>query len=152
MAQMALNALKSNMVTFTGEVGIEIPTANGNVVVGYNPEYTARTSANSKYNQISAGTTDIASNNQYFVQLGEELYNGDLQLSDSIDDFGRPSRHWEYDGEEIGDYAKEELIRATYTVKAEGGDVYGDIGASACKYDLAYWIDGEEQPSSYTDA
>ena len=48
VAQMALNALKLNMVTFTGEVGIEIPTANGNVVVGYNPEYTARTSANSK--------------------------------------------------------------------------------------------------------
>ena len=120
VAQMALNALKSNMVTFTGEVGIEIPTANGNVVVGYNPEYTARTSANSKYNSIDVGTTDIAENNQYYVQLGEDLYGGDLRLDYATDAFGRPARLWEYDGQEIGTYVNESLMVAEYTAKVTG--------------------------------
>ena len=35
VAQMALNALKSDLVRFTGDVGTKIPTANGEIVVGY---------------------------------------------------------------------------------------------------------------------
>src|SRR5699024_11188716 len=130
----------------TGEVGIEIPTANGNVVVGYNPEYTARTSANSKYNQISAGTTDIASNNQYYVQLGEELYDGDLRLQNgSADVFGRPSRTWSLDGEEIGTYMNESLLMAEYTTAASGKALYEDIGKTAFdKYEFYSYVDGED--------
>ena len=146
VAQMALNALKSNMVTFTGEVGIEIPTANGNVVVGYNPEYTARTSANSKYNRIDVGTTDIASNNQYYVQLGEDLYDGDLRLQNgSADVFGRPSRTWSLDGEEIGTYMNESLLVAEYTTAASGKALYEDIGKTAFdKYEFYSYVDGED--------
>ena len=145
VAQMALNALKSNMVTFTGEVGIEIPTANGNVVVGYNPEYTARTSANSKYNQISAGTTDIASNNQYYVQLGEELYDGDLELSGDIDVFGRPANYWEYDGKEVGTYVNYDMLEEEYTTEVTSKDLYDLLGKSTLQdYDLYVYIDGED--------
>ena len=139
VAQLVLNGLKSNMVDFTGDKGIQI----GNVTVGYKAEYTAKTNAAAKYNSIVGGTTDIASNNQYYVQLGEELYNGELKLSnDGTDVFGRPSRVWEYKGDEIGTYAKKELIRETYTSGIDGGDVYSDIGAAACDYDLTYWVDG----------
>ena len=149
VAQMALNALKLNMVTFTGDVGIEIPTANGNVVVGYNPEYTARTSANSKYNQISAGTTDIASNNQYYVQLGEELYNGDLRLSPDIDAFGRPARYWEYDGKEIGVYVDKSKMIAEFTTEVTGADLYETLTRNTvAKYDVNVYIDGlDEAPA-----
>ena len=139
VAQLVLNGLKANMVDFTGDLGIQI----GDVTVGYKAEYTAKTNAAAKYNSIVGGTTDIASNNQYYVQLGEELYNGDLKLSnDGTDVFGRPSRVWEYKGDEVGTYAKKELIRETYTSGIDGGDVYTDIGAAACDYDLAYWVDG----------
>ena len=139
VAQLVLNGLKANMVDFTGDKGIQI----GDVTVGYKAEYTAKTNAAAKYNSIVGGTTDIASNNQYYVQLGEELYNGDLKLSnDGTDVFGRPSRVWEYKGDEVGTYAKKELIRETYTSGIEGGDVYTDIGAAACDYDLTYWVDG----------
>ena len=139
VAQLVLNGLKANMVDFTGDLGIQI----GDVTVGYKAEYTAKTNAAAKYNSIVGGTTDIASNNQYYVQLGEELYNGDLKLSnDGTDVFGRPSRVWEYKGDEVGTYAKKELIRETYTAGIDGGDVYTDIGAAACDYDLTYWVDG----------
>ena len=139
VAQLVLNGLKANMVDFTGDLGIQI----GDVTVGYKAEYTAKTNAAAKYNSIVGGTTDIASNNQYYVQLGEELYNGDLKLSnDGTDVFGRPSRVWEYKGDEVGTYAKKELIRETYTSGIEGGDIYTDIGAAACDYDLTYWVDG----------
>ena len=77
VAQLVLNGLKAQMVDFTGDKGIQI----GDVTVGYNAEYTARTNANKKYNSIDTGKTDIAGNNQYYVQLGEELYNGDLKLA-----------------------------------------------------------------------
>ena len=145
VAQMALNALKLNMVTFTGEVGIEIPTANGNVVVGYNPEYTARTSANSKYNRIDVGTTDIASNNQYYVQLGEDLYGGDLRLDYATDAFGRPARLWEYDGQEIGTYVNYSLLVDEYTTAVSGKDLYDVIGKTAFdKYEFYAYVDGED--------
>ena len=150
VAQMALNALKLNMVTFTGEVGIEIPTAGGQpIVVGYKAEYTPRTSANSKYNQISAGTTDIASNNQYYVQLGEELYNGDLRLSPDIDAFGRPARYWEYDGKEIGVYVDKSKMIAEFTTEVTGADLYETLTRNTvAKYDVNVYIDGlDEAPT-----
>ena len=149
VAQMALNALKLNMVTFTGEVGIEIPTANGNVVVGYNPEYTARTSANSKYNSIDVGTTDIAENNQYYVQLGEELYNGDLRMRTDIDAFGRPARYWEYDGQEIGTYMNESLMIAEFTSEVTGADLYQALTRNTViNYRVDVFVDGlDEAPA-----
>ena len=147
VAQMALNALKSNMVTFTGEVGIEIPTANGNVVVGYNPEYTARTSANRQYNSIDVGTTDIASNNQYHVQLGEELYDGDLRLQNgSADVFGRPSRTWSLDGEEIGTYVNDSLLVAEFTEEVTGADLYETLTRNTViNYTIDVFIDGMDE-------
>ena len=147
IAQLVLNGLKSNMVEFTGNVGATI----GDVVIGHNTQYTARTNAAQKYNKIDVGTTNIAQNDQYYIQLGEELYDGDLELrNNSEDDFGRPSRTWVYDGEDIGTYAKTELIRVTYTEKVEGGDIYNDIGSTACDYDLTYFVNGVEKSTSET--
>ena len=54
------------------------------------------------------------------MELGEHLYNGRLQLRDVTDVFGRPARHWEYDGKVIGDYAKEELLVKDYVGKVTG--------------------------------
>ena len=144
IAQLVLNGLKSNMVEFTGNVGATI----GDVVIGHNTQYTARTNAAQKYNSIDVGTTNIAANDQYYVQLGEELYDGDLELSnDAIDDFGRPSRLWSYDGDEIGTYAKVELLREEYTVGVSGQDMYNLLGNAVVKdddYSLVVYVDGWE--------
>ncbi|MCI8686900.1 MAG: hypothetical protein HFF57_01140 [Lawsonibacter sp.] len=150
MAQLALNALRSNMVTFTGTPGIEV---NG-VVIGYKAEYTERTSPEAKYNAIAdLATTILTDNGQFYIQLGEQLYDGDLRLSDkAVDDFGRPSRRWEYDGKGIGTYAKTELIREEYTTEVTGKTLYEELGSEiidsikrggANDYRLYVAIDGE---------
>ena len=151
IAQLVLNGLKSNLVEFTGNVGATV----GDVVIGHNTQYTARTNAAQKYNSIDVGTTNIAANDQYYVQLGEELYDGDLELSnDAIDDFGRPSRLWSYDGDEIGTYAKVELLREEYTVGVSGQDMYNLLGNAVVKdddYSLVVYVDGWEYDNVNND-
>ena len=139
IAQLVLNGLKSSMVTFTGDVGITV----NDVVIGHHSEYTARTSADAQYDAIVGGTTDIAPQGQYIIQLGEELYDGDLRLDYTTDDFGRPSRVWEYDGDEIGTYVRDELLRQEYTVKVTGKDLYDLLGTNTVNtYNFYVAVDG----------
>ncbi len=144
VAQMALNALRSEMVDFTGTLGVEL---NG-VKVNYRAEYTSRTSTEKKYNAIEGRTSDVASDanhkGQYYVQLGEELYDGKLRLNNSAtDDFGRPSRHWEYDGKAIGTYMKKELLDKEWTTEVTGKDLYDLLGSDTIKnYSFDVTIDG----------
>ena len=145
VAQMALNALRSEMVDFTGTPGIEV---NG-VKVGYRAEYTPRTSTEAKYNAIEGRTSDVASDanhkGQYYIQLGEQLYDGDLRLNNSdLDCFQRPSRTWEYKGEQIGTYMKKELLRQEYTEKVTGKMLYDLLSKNTIEtYDFVIAIDGE---------
>ena len=143
IAQLVLNGLKANMVSFTGDVGTEATIGNTSINIGYRAEYTPKTNANSKYNTIDVGTTNIASDDRYYVQLGEELYNGDLKLKGDFDVFGRPARYWEYDGKEIGTYVNYDLMVKEYTTEVTGKDLYDLLGSSTIKdYDLTVVIDG----------
>ena len=145
VAQMALNALRTEMVTFTGTPGFE---ANG-VTVGYRPEYTPRTGTEAKYHAIEGRTSDVASDanhkGQYYIQLGEQLYDGKLRLDNNATDaFGRPSRYWEFNGKEIGTYMKKELVRAEYTKKVTGDTLYDLLSRNTViNYDVDVFIDGE---------
>ena len=150
VAQMALNALKADMVSFTGDVGTKIPTEKGDVVVGYRSEYTPRTSTLSKYQAIERRSSDVGGSNnlnrgQYYIQLGEELYDGDLVLHEYSDDvFMRPSRAWEYKGQEIGTYMKKENIRAEYTGSVSRRTLYDLLGRNNLQdYTFNYYEDGE---------
>ena len=142
VAQLVLNGLKAQMVDFTGDKGIQI----GDVTVGYRAEYTARTNANKKYNSIDTGKTDIAGNNQYYVQLGEELYNGDLKLADDeADVFGRPAHTWSFDGEKIGTYVNYDLMVEEYTTSVSGKELYDVVGKTAFdKYGFSAYVDGKD--------
>ena len=152
VAQMALNALRSEMVDFTGTLGVEI---NG-VKVGYQAEYTSRTSTEAKYNAIEGRTSDVASDanhkGQYYVQLGEELYDGKLRLNNGATDaFGRPSRHWEYDGKAIGTYVKKELMDKEWVGEVTGKDLYDQLGKATLEdksYDFFIYVDGEDRYSA----
>ncbi len=139
IAQLVLNGLKANMVTFTGSVGAQI----GDVSVGYVPEYTAITNANKKYDSIDVGTTNIGKDDQYYVQLGEELYNGDLKLTATTDVFGRPAYTWEYKSTEIGTYMDDSQMLQEYTVKVTGDMLYDLLTRNTVNtYDLTVVIDG----------
>ena len=83
------------------------------------------------------------------VELGEQLYQGDLRLREGTsDDFGRPSRTWYYENSEIGTYA--ETPDLTYTTSVESGEIYSDLGLgqSVISSDVTVYVDGEEVDNS----
>ena len=149
VAQLVLNGLKSDMVSFTGDKGVQI----GDVTVGYHAEYTSKTSSAVKYNSIVGGRTDIAAQGQYYIQLGEELYDGKLKLANGSDDFERPSRVWSYDGKEIGTYAKNELKIASYTKGVTGKEMYDLLSAATIKEsELAVYLDGKDNSKNVDES
>ena len=145
VAQLVLNTLQAGTVQANtdGSWTIGDVTINNNVTYNYitsNQTYaTAIDDARSTSSTTDAGRS--------IVELGEQLYQGDLKLNDNtIDDFGRPSRTWSYDGKEIGTYAKRELQIATYTTGVTGKEMY-DLLSSATIRDseeLFNYVDGEE--------
>ena len=139
VAQLVLNGLKSDMVDFTGDKGIQI----GDVTVGYRAEYTVRTSSDNKYNSLVGGTTDIGAKDKYTIQLGEELYNGKLTEKADTDAFDRPATTWRYDYNVIGTYVNDPDL--TYTAEVEAGEIYADLGLSKSKTTDGYYVDGKEQ-------
>ena len=142
VAQLVLNTLEAGTVQASTGGNITI----GGVTINTDVQYDYVTSGQSYASAIDDKRTtnndgDLVTGS--IVELGEQLYMGNLKLDDSdIDDFGRPARTWTYEGQDIGTYAKRNLLQATYTVEVEGGDIYSDIGSTACDYDLLYWVDG----------
>ena len=156
VAQLALNTLKSPMVD-TKDNTLNISGGSGDnsfTITGGGMEYVVRSSTDTRVsgailrNETAGNGSDGLGG--WALELGEHLYNGKLRLTDEVDAFGRPARHWEYDGKAIGDYAKKELVRISYTEGVKGGKIYTDIGSEACDYDLEYWIDGVKLSASDT--
>ena len=148
VAQMVLNGLQKDMVEFTGDVGTQITIGDTTVNSGYRPEYTSLTSSDDKYNTLVSGNTDINDQNgQYYIQLGEELYDGDLTKHEVSDVFGRPSTQWTYDREEIGTYANQDDLVGTYTAKVTKSAAYTAVGKNV--YDDL--CDGESTLTVYFD-
>ena len=142
VAQMALNALKADMVRFTGDVGIELPNV-GNV--GYKSEYTPRTSTDPKYNRLidNKHSSNIDTSGQYYIQLGEELYDGNLVQRYDSDIFERPSYTWTYKTELIGTYVDKAKLLASYTSGVTGRTLHDLLNNITLRdYDLEVYVDG----------
>ena len=142
VAQLVLNTLQAGTVQASTDGSWTI----GDVTINNNVQYSYITS-----NQTYATAIDDArstSNNsdaqRSIVELGEQLYQGDLKLNDNTDDdFMRPSRTWSYDGKEIGTYAKRELQIATYTTGVTGREMYDLLSASTIRdSELFNYVDG----------
>ncbi|EGJ46026.1 hypothetical protein HMPREF0866_02180 [Ruminococcaceae bacterium D16] len=103
VAQLTLNTLESTMVETDG-TNTTITLPGGITIDSGDTKYVEVTNANDKYSVI-----DSAKNgDNYYVQLGEKLYDGKLKLNkDAADSFGRPSDKWTYDGDEVGVYGNE---------------------------------------------
>ena len=152
VAQLVLNTLRSGTV----EASTDGSWTIGDVTINNNVTYSFITS-----NQTYATAIDDArstSNNsdaqRSIVELGEQLYMGDLKLNDNTTDvFGRPSRYWEYEGNEIGTYTKTELLRQEYTAEVTGRDLYDLLGKSIIDdYSFDIYVDGETEKSVLGDA
>ena len=147
VAQLALNALEATMVEPSSD-GSTIVV--GDITVSSNVSYDERTSSNSQYASISNDHADD-SDSQYTIELGEELYDGDLEKSsaDANEDvFGRPAVTWEYNNDEIGTYA--DAPEETYTAAVDKDALYDLIGSSVYndlrdeETTLTVYVDGEE--------
>ena len=144
VAQLALNALEATMVEPSSD-GSTIVV--GDITVSSNVSYDERTGSNSKYEAINPDNADD-SDTQYTIELGEELYDGDLEKNESDPDvFGRPAVQWEYNNSEIGTYA--DAPEESYTEAVEKDALYDLIGSSVYNdledgdYELNVYIDGE---------
>ena len=142
VAQLVLNTLRSGTV----EASTDGSWTIGDVTINNNVTYSYITS-NADYADAiddvksTSNTTDA---NRYVVELGEQLYQGDLELNDNATDvFGRPARTWSYDSKEIGTYAKTELLKQSYTTKVTGRELYDLLGSNVVDtYDVKVTIDG----------
>ena len=122
VAQMVLNALEADLVK-AEKNGSDVHV--GDVVISSGKAtYDARTGTDSKYAKIDSTKVD----GKYTIQLGEDLYDGDLVKADGADDdFGRPSVKWTYENKEIGTYADD--ADAVYTATVEKQDLYDLVGS-----------------------
>ena len=142
VAQLVLNALKSECV----QIGSHDLVSDGKGGFTTKANYVARTApaATAKY---AAVDNTRATNNDQIINLGEELYNGDLKKVQTgvTDDFGRPSTEWSYKLEKIGTFADDPIM--TYTAGVNKMDLYNLLGKTV--------VDGitadEKSMTVYTD-
>ena len=144
VAQLVLNTLEAGTVTASTDGSWSI----GDIVINNNVTYNSVTS-NADYAESIHKVQSTDSNTdagRSIVELGEQLYQGDLRLREgTTDDFGRPSRTWSYENSEIGTYA--DTPDLTYTAKVEAGDIYKDLGlgSSVNKNNVTVYVNGVEE-------
>ncbi|WP_251318819.1 S-layer homology domain-containing protein [Flintibacter muris] len=153
VAQMVLNALQSGMVQADGNT-LNYFDNNGNVIATSGKVNYVYVTSNKPFAKAISGVAASSMgsvNDDPIVELGEQLYNGDLKLygeggniADRVwDVFGRPARRWEYKGQEIGTYVKNELLKESYTAKVTGQTLYDLLGKSTIDtYNFRITIDG----------
>ena len=142
VAQLVLNTLRSGTV----EASTDGSWTIGDVTITNNVQYSYITSNQSYATAIddARSTSNNSDAQRSIVELGEQLYMGDLKLNDNaIDDFGRPSRTWNYEGAEVGTYAKTELLKQSYTTGVTGREMYDLLTASTInENDVMRYVDG----------
>ena len=151
VAQLVLNTLRAGTVQASTDGSWTI----GDVTINNNVQYSYVTSNQTYATAIddARSTSNTTDANRSIVELGEQLYMGDLKLNDNaIDDFGRPSRTWSYDGKEVGTYAKTELLVESYTTGVTGREMYDLLSAATInENDLARYVDGSDVGMNKTD-
>ena len=151
VAQLVLNTLEAGTVTASTDGSWSI----GDVTIVNNVKYDYVTSGQPYATAIDDRETNNDGDliNGYVVELGEQLYMGDLKLNDhDSDDFMRPSRTWSYDGAEIGTYVKKDLIVATYTEGVTGRELYDLLTSATIKeYGFEAYLNGSQNAAKLGD-
>ena len=141
VAQLVLNTLESGTVTANAGSSITV----GDITITNDVKYDYITSGE-KYAQ--AINDDRTTNNDgdlvrgFIVELGEQLYLGDLMKKGGQDDFGRPSAIWSYNNKEIGTYADE--ADYVYTEAISEKDLYNELGATIMDYTWSVYWNGKD--------
>ena len=140
LAQLVLNTLESGTVSASTSGSITV----GGVTIATDVQYNYVTS-NAGYAKSISGALSTDANSDAgrpIVELGEDLYQGDLAKAKDHDAFGRPAAIWAYKDNEIGTYVDDRT--QTWTTKVSERDLYRAAGTAAVNdYEWNYWIDGE---------
>ena len=154
IAQLALNTLESDLVRFTGDLGMDVDMGNGqSVTVGFHSEYTSRTSSdNATYDAIDK-TTD---GSRSIMQLGEDLYDGNLKKDDTNpDDMGRPANTWTYRNDPIGKYSVEAdfvvVVDKAQSVADEVEDINRNYGFGSGDTAADIYLNGDDNSGAYDE-
>ena len=140
LAQLVLNTLESGTVQASTSGSITV----GGVTIATDVQYNYVTSNAGYARSISTekSTTNTTDAQSSIVELGEDLYQGDLTKTKDHDAFGRPAAIWAYKDNEIGTYVDDRT--QTWTTKVTERDLYRAAGTAAVNdYTWTYWIDGE---------
>ena len=142
VAKLVLNTLEAGTVQAETDGSLTV----GNVTIATDVKYNYITSNQTYATAIddARSTSNTTDAGRSIVELGEQLYMGDLELNDNTTDvFGRPSRTWSYDSKEIGTYAKAELLKQEYTTEVTGRELYDLLGSNVVDtYGINVTIDG----------
>ena len=162
VAQLALNALQATMVDADDNT-LNITTSTGDAtttVQGGKVNYIVRASTDRKVaTAISAtetgGSSSVTGLNGWTIELGEQLYNGNLVKRDTnaiTDEFGRPATEWRLKGEKIGVYNDEPDV--TYTKSVKVGVIYKDLGLNRTipASRVTVYVDGVENSNQTAKA
>ena len=145
VAQLALNTLE-NAVVEAKKSSADITVGSGDTAVTITGavEYVVRTSQEDfakAINNKDQGNTSTTGRNGYTIELGEQLYNGDLVKRETTNDFQDPAVKWTYKTKEIGIYAKSADL--TYLDEVKLKDIYKDLSLSAEPDELVFAVNGD---------
>jgi len=127
---MCLNDLKADMVEYSDK-GTTVKIGESTVVTGAK-KADKKTTSNDKGDAIDKATEG----GKKILNLGEELYNGDLKLTGGgHDDMGRPANEWKYKTVSVGTYAasgdlifeKKDGVKRTELYQAIGKTASDDL-------------------------
>ncbi len=152
VAQIALNTLKATKVETDG-TNTTVTLPGGIVIDSGDTKYVEVTGSGSKYQAIKNDQTGT-NTGKYYVQLGEDLFGGDLKLnaSASSDDFGAPANVWTYK-DYTGKYSKDAIL--TYTDSVKANELADDIKDAGYKVtsdgsDTALTVYSNGNPETFT--
>ena len=124
----AYNMLQATMVEYD---------SSNTIIVG-DVQVTTSSSRSEVENNASRETVEDDGKMQF-----AERYFEDLEAKDAVDEFGRPATNWDYDGEDLGTYAKE--ADATYVV----GDDDLTVGEVVTSSDYMNYRSSEASGAEY---
>ena len=160
LAQLVLNTLEAGTVTASTSSNITI----GDITIASDVEYNYVTSNQSYATAISdlEPTSSTSSTVGSIVELGEQLYMGDLRKTEgTTDDFGHPATEWRYNTSTIGTFG--DAPTATWTDRVDKDELYDAVTRSVVDdlesgdWTMDYYVDGvrtavdEDDISSYID-
>ncbi|RKI71357.1 hypothetical protein D7V91_01320 [bacterium 1xD42-67] len=161
VAQLALNTLETAMVDAKDNtLNINTGEAGGNIsITGGQVDYVVRTSTEKfakAINSTDQGGNETDGRQGCTVELGEQLYNGDLvKQEEQNDDFGHPAVTWKLRNTEIGTYEDDTDLVETWTGKVTKDAMYKAMGKNTVDAlkasagdregtEFHYWVDGRD--------